>query len=64
MTEKEFFKIIDDYYIKIGDDNTLLNLHKPSDIRALIRIINQKQGFSELQCEYNDLNIEKECDFE
>ena len=54
MTEKEFLKIIDDYYIKLGDDGQLFNLHKPSDIRSLIRILNRKQGFSELQCEYND----------
>lgn len=58
MTEKEFFKIIDDYYIKIGDDSILLNLHKPSDIRALIYIINQKQSFTELQCEYNNEEID------
>jgi len=60
MTEKEFLKIIDDYYIQLGDDGQLFDLHKPSDIRSLIYILNRKQGFSELQCEYNDINIEKE----
>ena len=57
MTEKEFLKIIDDYYIKLGDDGQLFNLHKPADIRSLIMILNRKQGFSELQCEYNDLEM-------
>lgn len=58
MTEKEFLKIINDYYIQLGDDGQLFDLHKPSDIRSLIYILNRKQGFSELQCEYNDLNKE------
>jgi hypothetical protein len=35
-------------------------MHKPSDIRALVYLLNKKQGFTELQCEYNDLDIEKE----
>ena len=57
MTEKSFLKIIDDYYIKYGDDGVLFDLHKPSDIRSLIRIINRANGYSELQCEYNDLTM-------
>lgn len=58
MTEKEFLKIINDYYIQLGDDGQLFDLHKPSDIRSLIYLLNRKQGFTELQCEYNDLNKE------
>ena len=58
--EKEFLKIIDDYYIQYDGD--IFDLHKPSDIRSLIYILNRKQGFSELQCEYNDLNKELEDD--
>ena len=54
MTEKPFLKIIDDYYIKYGNEGQLFDLHKPADIRSLIRIINRDNGFSELQCEYND----------
>ena len=60
FAKKEFIKIIDDYYIKLGDDGQLFSMHKPSDIRALVYLLNKKQGFSELQCEYNDLDIEKE----
>jgi hypothetical protein len=58
--KREFIKIIDDYYIKLGDDGQLFSMHKPSDIRALVYLLNKKQGFTELQCEYNDLDIEKE----
>ena len=57
MTEKPFLKIIDDYYIKYGNEGELFDLHKPADIRSLIRLINQDNGFSELQCEYNDLTM-------
>ena len=57
---KEFIKIIDDYYIQLADDGQLFDLHKPSDIKSLIYLLNRKQGFTELQCEYNDLDIEKE----
>jgi hypothetical protein len=60
FAEKEFIKIIEDYYIQLGDDGQLFDLHKPSDIRSLIYLLNRKQGFTELQCEYNDINIEKE----
>ena len=52
MTEKHFFKIIDDYYIVYDGDT--FSMHKPSDIRSLCYIMNRLQGFSELQCEYND----------
>ena len=62
FAEKEFIKIIDDYYIQLGDDGQLFDLHKPSDIRALVYLLNKKQGFTELQCEYNDLDIEKELE--
>ena len=54
MTEKPFLKIHDDYFIQIGDDGELFSMHKPSDIRSLCRIINRLNGYSELQCEYND----------
>lgn len=57
LSEKPFLKIIDDYYIKYGDDGILFDLHKPSDIRSLIYLINRDNGFSELQCEYNDLEM-------
>ena len=58
MTEKKpFLKIIDDYYIKFGDEGELFDLHKPSDIRSLIYLINRENGYSELQCEYNDLTM-------
>ena len=60
FAEKEFIKIIEDYYIKLGEDGQLFSMHKPSDIRALVYLLNKKQGFTELQCEYNDLDIEKE----
>lgn len=54
MTEKRFLKIIDDYYIQLGDDGTLFDLHKPSDIRSLCYNLNRMQGFRELECEYNE----------
>ena len=43
---KPFLKIVDDYFIKYGDDETLFNLHKPSDIRSLIYNINRVNGYS------------------
>ena len=59
MTEKKpFLKIIDDYFIKYRDYGELFNLHKPSDIRSLIYLINRENGYSELQCEYNDLTMD------
>ena len=57
MTEKHFFKIFDDYYIVYDGDT--FNMHKPSDIRSLCYIINRLQGFSELQCEYNDEELKE-----
>ena len=48
---KPFFKIVDDYTIKYDGD--YFNLHKPSDIRSLIYIINRSNGYDELRCEYN-----------
>ena len=56
MTEnkKPFLKIIDDYFIKYGDEGELFNLHKPSDIRSLCYRINRREGYTELQCDYND----------
>ena len=52
MTEKHFFKIVNDYYISYDGDT--FDLHKPSDIRSLCRIMNRLQGFTELECEYNE----------
>ena len=53
MTEKPFLKIIEDFYIKYGDESQLFDLHKPSDIRSLIYNLNRENGFSELECENN-----------
>ena len=52
--KKPFLKIVNDYYIRYGDEGQLFDLHKPSDIRSLIKILNYDNGFSELQCEYNE----------
>lgn len=52
--QKPFLKIIDDYFIQY-EDGEFFNLHKPSDIRSLMYILNREHGYSELQCEYNDL---------
>lgn len=49
---KHFFKIVDDYLISYDGD--YFDMHKPSDIRSLIYIANRMNGYSELQCEYND----------
>ena len=59
MTKKPFLKIIDDYFIKVGDDGILFSMHKPSNIRSLIYILNRQNGYSELQCEYNNLEMEE-----
>ena len=56
--DKPFLKIVDDYFIKYGDEEILFNLHKPSDIRSLIYNINRVNGYSELECEYNIENSE------
>ena len=39
MSEKQL-KIINDYYIQYGGDEELFDLHKPSDIRCLIGLLN------------------------
>lgn len=52
--QKPFLKIINDYFIQY-EDGEFFNLHKPSDIRSLMYILNREHGYSELQCEYNDL---------
>ena len=51
--QKPFLKIIDDYFIQY-EDGELFNLHKPSDIRSLMYILNRENGYGELECEYND----------
>lgn len=51
--EKPFLKIVDDYLIEYDGD--YFDLHKPADIRSLMYIINRSNGFTVLQCEYNDL---------
>lgn len=57
MTDKPFLKIHNDYFIQYGDDGELFSMHKPSDIRSLIYILNRENGYSELQCEYNDKEL-------
>lgn len=52
MSDKHFLNIVDDYLIEYDGD--YFDLHKPSDIRSLVYLMNRLQGFSELQCEYND----------
>lgn len=52
--QKPFLKIHDDYFIQYGDDKELFNLHKASDIRSLIYLINRENGYDELECEYNE----------
>ena len=39
MSEEQL-KIINDYYIQYGGDEELFDLHKPSDIRCLIGLLN------------------------
>ena len=52
MTEKIFLKIVDDYLLEY--DRDCFDMHKPADIRSLVYLFNRSNGFSELQCEYND----------
>lgn len=52
MTEKIFLKIVNDYLLEYDKD--IFDMHKPSDIRSLVYLFNRINGFSELQCEYND----------
>lgn len=40
--EKGRLKIINDYFIQYGDECELFSLHKPSDIRCLIEILNNE----------------------
>ena len=56
--QKPFLKIHDDYFIQYGDEGELFSMHKPSNIRSLMHILNRENGYSELQCEYNDLEME------
>ena len=58
ISNKPFLKIIDDYFIKYGDEGELFSMHKPSDIRSLMHILNRERGYDELTCEYNgELNV-------
>ena len=50
--EKQMLKIVDDYLLEYDGD--YFDMHKPSDIRSLVYLFNRINGFSELQCEYND----------
>ena len=52
-----FLKIINDYFIQY-EDGELFSMHKPSDIRCLMNVLNRDHGYSELQCEYNDEKME------
>lgn len=52
--EYNFLKIRNDYFIQYQGE--IFNMHKPSDIRCLVYLLNREKGFSELQCEYNDVN--------
>ena len=54
MTEQfPFMKIINDYFIQIEGEGELFSMHKPSDIRSLMHILNKAHGHDELLCEYN-----------
>ena len=53
MTEKKvFLRIVDDYLLEYDGD--FFNMHKPSDIRVLVYILNRDNGFSDQECEYNE----------
>ena len=57
MTEKPpFLKISENNDYLIGYDGDYFDLHKPSDIRCLCKVLNRLHGYDELQCEYNDLD--------
>ncbi len=50
MTEnKRLFEIVDDYMIRYDGD--YFDMHKPSNIRSLVYIMNRLQGFDELESE-------------
>lgn len=48
MTEKVFLRVVDDYLLEYDGD--FFNMHKPSDIRSLVYVLNHDNGFSEQQC--------------
>lgn len=50
--QKPFIKILDDYMIEY--DGSCFSMHKPSDIRSFVYLMNRNNNFDELQCEYND----------
>ena len=52
--EYNFLKIKNQYFIQYQGE--IFNLHKPKDIRCRVYLLNREKGFSELQCEYNDVN--------
>ena len=60
MSEKHFLKIIDTYLLSYDGD--YYDLHKPSNIRSLVYLFNRCNGYTELQCEYNDETIEEDIE--
>jgi len=60
MTQDEynFLKIKNDFFIQYKGE--IFSLHKPSDIRSLVYLLNREKGFSELQCEYNDVGVDSD----
>lgn len=50
--QKPFIKILDDYMIEY--DGSCFSMHKPSDIRSFVYLMNRNNNFDELQCGYND----------
>ena len=50
--QKPFIKILDDYMIEY--DGSCFSMHRPSDIRSFVYLMNRNNNFDELQCEYND----------
>lgn len=50
--QKPFIKILDDYMIEY--DGSCFSMHKPSDIRSFVYLMNRNNNFDELQCSYND----------
>lgn len=64
MSEEQL-KIINDYYIQYSGDEELFDLHKPSDIRCLIGLLNcalcrQEKTIKELITERNLLMQKKD----
>lgn len=62
MTEKVFLRIVSDYLLEYDGD--FFNMHKPSDIRVLVYILNRDNGFSEQECmqtsKFTSANMGKE----